>query len=128
MSFSDRISAIAAKILSNIAPIVVGAVVSFDSKTHTATIKTTHQSGKGSDFYELPWPSATGGIFSHDPVVETKSHPGTHVVIGFRGFDWNYPVVLTAYDPFYPVNTRVKHRRELKSWNTRGDKVLIGKG
>lgn len=127
MAFKDRLSGIVSKALSDIAPIVVGTVVSFDTKTNTATIRTTHRSGRGSQYYELPWPKTPNGIFANDPQVESSARPGTHAVIGFRGFDWNYPVLLSAYDPFYPVNTRMQNRRDLASWTTRSDKAIIGK-
>ena len=127
MSFTDKLSKIAADALGGMASIVVGTVVSFDQESRTATVRATHRSGRGYDFFEVPWPSSPTGLFANAPVLEAPGRPGTHTVIGFRGSDTGCPVILSAYDPFHAGNTRQRDRRSLESYATRSDRAAIGR-
>lgn len=126
MSFKEKLSNLVTSALGDIAPIIAGTVVSFDHELRVATVRTTHRSGNGFDYYELPWPQTPHGIFANAPTTEAPGRPGTNVIIGFRGFDWSYPVLLTAYDPLHYTGTRLRDRRRLTTYTTRTDKAVIG--
>lgn len=108
------------------APITAGVVVSFNHSTNLATIRCTHPSGRGFKYYELPWNLSGNGIFLADPTPETDMLPGTHAVVGFRGSDYNYPILLASYDPMYASVTRKRNKRNLSSYTTRTDKAIAG--
>lgn len=126
MNLKDKLSNLVTNALFDIAPIQAGVVISFDHDSNLATVRCTHRSGRGFEFFELPWTQPGHGLFLADPVPEAPGVPGTHVVLGFRGFDWNYPILLSAYDPLYRTGTRERIKRRLHSYTTRTDKTISG--
>lgn len=116
--FADKLKDIVDKSLARLAFPVAGVVVGFDHATHLASIRTTHRSGRGYQFYELPWVLEPSGVFAPDPGV------GTHVIVAFRGCDSSYPYIQSAYDPLYYSNTRQRNRRSLQTYTPRMDRVI----
>ena len=116
--FSDKLKDIVDKSLSTLASPIAGVIVGFDHATHIASIRTTHRSGRGYQFYELPWLLGPTGVFAPDPPM------GTHVVVAFRGSDSNYPYIQATYDPSYFSNTRQRNKRDLANYTPRMDRVI----
>lgn len=121
----DKLDNIVGNVVRGLAPIQAGVITAFDKDTNTATVRCTHRSGRGFTFYEIPWILSGKGTIAAGPRVETPLISGTHVVLGFRGSDWSYPILLNSYDPVFKSTRREEEKRNIDSYTTKTDRSMF---